>query len=118
MVCLTTILETISIVSAAANIPTSHHHQQTPPHHNSFKKKRTSLHNIDANVLYTRLNLLSHKLGRNDMNALDTLRVLRREGRRRRHGIAPMRSNDFLIGFKTTITTISYFEPRRGTHVY
>lgn len=106
MSCLTTILETISIVSAAASIPiqlpsaTPHHQSQT----NNKKKKRTSLDNINANILYTRLNLLSHKLGRNDMNALNTLRILRREGRRRRHGIAPMGSNDFLIGFKTTIT--------------
>lgn len=62
----------------------------------------TCLDDIDTYILYTSIDLLGHKFGGNDMNALDALSILRSEGRGGRHGIAAMGSNDFLIRLKST----------------
>lgn len=69
-------------------------------HQAPISEINTSLHNINPNILHNSLNLLLHKRRRSLMNPIDTRRVLRSQSRRRSHGIAAMRRNDFLIGFE------------------
>lgn len=69
---------------------------------NADTRRFTSLDNINTNILNTGLNLLSNKLGRNDVDGLDALSVLRREGRGGRHGVAAMSGDDFLICLEST----------------
>lgn len=64
---------------------------------NTDTHRFTSLDNINTNILNTGLNLLSHKLGGNDVDGLDALGVLRREGRGGRHGVAAMGGDDLLV---------------------
>lgn len=61
----------------------------------------TRLDNINTNILNAGLNLLSNKVGRNDVDSLDALGVLRSEGRGGRHGVAAMSGDDLLVSFKS-----------------
>lgn len=65
-------------------------------------RRLTRLDNINTNILNTGFNLLSHKLGRNDVDGLDALGILRREGRGGRHGVAAMGGDDLLVRLEST----------------
>jgi hypothetical protein len=64
---------------------------------NADTLRLTGLDNINTNILNAGFNLLSHKLGGNDVDGLDALGVLRREGRGGRHGVAAMGGDDLLV---------------------
>lgn len=97
MLCLVTIRSTISIVSAAANIPKV---PASAPLSNPGPKL-TRLDDVGADILNTRLDLLGHKVSRHDVDALNAEGVLRRESRGGRHSVAAMRGDDLLVGFKS-----------------
>lgn len=73
------------------------------PDHVVGTRRQTQLtggYHVGPNVLQTRLNLPLHKLGRDDMDALDARRVLHRQGRRRRHAVASMRGEHLLASLQ------------------
>ncbi len=76
----------------------------------------TCLHNIYADILNDGVDLLSQKLGRYELDAVDPLCVLRREGRRGCHGIAAMRGNDLLVGFEAAVNTLCKSHTHTLTH--
>lgn len=118
--CLVMRLAITLMVSAEASMPelrlTSCKHQQSMytkegwirsfiiEHHSHV---RTCLDNIDTNILYASIDLLANELGRHDVHIPDAQCVLRRQSRSRRQGIAPMSSDDLLIGFKAAARGIS-----------
>lgn len=57
----------------------------------------TRLDDIDAYILDASLNLLLHKRRRNVVNVSHAMRILRRESRRRRHGVATVCARNLLI---------------------
>ncbi len=63
----------------------------------------TRLDHVNANVLHHGVNLPPDKLGRHDVHARDALCVLHRERRRRRHGVALMRRENFLVRLQASI---------------
>ncbi len=66
----------------------------------------TCLDYVHADILNDGVDLLSQKLGRYEVDAIDSLGVLRREGCRCRHGIAAMRGNDLLVSFEAAVKYI------------
>lgn len=61
------------------------------------ESKHTSLHDVHRDILHDSLDLALHEPRRHDMHTLDARRVLLRQGRRGRHGVAPMGGNDLLV---------------------
>lgn len=61
------------------------------------KKRLTCFDDIHADILNAGFNLLPHKLGRDIVYSLDACCVLHRQRRRRRHGVASMSRQDFLV---------------------
>jgi hypothetical protein len=92
--CLRIASATISIDSADASIPANHQRM-----HVNSGATDTSLDYIDSNVLTYCINLLLQKLRWYVVDVLDAKSILCCEGGRSSHGIAPMRSNNFLVGF-------------------
>lgn len=63
---------------------------------------RTSLDNVDSNIIHTSLDLLLDEFARNLMNRSHAQCVLCRQCSLRGHSIAAMSGDDFLIGFEAT----------------
>ena len=65
--------------------------------------KLTRLDNIHPNVLNNSIDLFPQKLGRDMVNIVNPLRVLGRERRCGRHGIAAMGGDDLLVCLETAV---------------
>ncbi len=67
----------------------------------------TDLDDVAVNVPQTHVDLLAHKGRGCDVDVLDPLGVLRRQGRGRRHRVAAVGRQDLLIGLESAVTTWS-----------
>jgi hypothetical protein len=65
---------------------------------------RTGFNNIDPNVFNASVDLLFQERWRCMMYIVDSKGILGRKSRSSRHCIAPMRGNDFLVGFKPAVS--------------
>lgn len=124
-------LATTSIVEADANMPECHKRCQKTlllKHKvdslDASEMRSTADHtcfdDINADVLNAGVNLLADKRGRRVVDVIDALCVLRRQCRRRRHGIAAVCRNHFLVGLEATeqqrVRAAATVAPRRKSH--
>lgn len=108
---LSTILASILMVSAFANMPVLP--QNTGSARGTITisilgergKLFTGLDDVDAHILETGLDLLLDKVGRDGVDVLDAEGVLGRQGRGGRHGVAAMSGEDLLVRLESAGTT-------------
>jgi len=66
----------------------------------------TGLDNVHADIFNDRVDLFPQKLRRHEMDVVDPFGVLRRQGRRGRHGVAAMGGDHLLIRFEATMRAL------------
>ncbi len=105
--CFCTCLETVSTVSAAASMPVMFSIQSRVEELELTGEGSLTLtrrDDIGAHVLEARLDLALHKVSGHDVDAFDARRVLHRQGRRRRHGVAAVRGENLLARLEPAVS--------------
>ena len=72
-----------------------------------WRSQHANFDNIDTNVIHAGVYLCNDNIGRHMEKAMNTLSILRSQSGGCGHGIAPVSSNHFLVGFESTVLILA-----------